>query len=71
MEKLYVLKWAIPCFSRLKPLNTLLKSSLESQDTMFASTAQKNVQHFIWEILGHDSDDILALQVTEKFASSD
>lgn len=51
MEKLYVLKWAIPYFSRLKPLNTLSKLSLGSEDTMFASTAQKNVQYFF---LGND-----------------
>lgn len=34
---------------------------------MFASTAQKN----FWEVLGNDSDEVLALQVTEKLASSD
>lgn len=66
-----MLKWAIPYFSRLKPLNTLSKLSLGSEDTMFASTAQKNVQYFFWEMIGRDSDDIVALQVTEKFASSD
>lgn len=62
-----MLKWAILCFSRLKPLTTLLIIIRKSRYYV----CLYSTENFFGEILGNDSDEVLALQVTEKLASSD
>lgn len=44
MEKLYVLKWAIPCFSRLKSLNTQLIIIRKSRFHVCLNSIEKFMQ---------------------------